>query len=301
MTLNFAIIGKTGQLGRALMRQIPLHGHDAVFYDRAACDLSDSPEILESFIANMGGVDAVIISAAYTAVDQAESDKDMAIRVNTLAPAAIARGCAERSIPLVHVSTDYVFDGTATTPYEPDHPTRPISVYGTTKLGGEQGIRDSGAKAAILRTAWVFDGTGKNFLTTMLRLAKDRDTLGVVGDQIGRPIYAGHLADACIRAAVKLCKNTKAHQGVFHVSGTGQPISWADFARAIFDGARKQISHDMTVNAIPTTGYPTPAARPAYSVLDVSLFEKIFDMSLPTWNEGLEAALAEWRHNNEVV
>ena len=301
MSLNLAVIGMTGQLGRALIRQIPLQGHKAEFYARSQCDLTDGSAKLEAFIESLKGVDAVIIAAAYTAVDNAESDIETAKKVNSEAPAAIARACAKRGLALVHVSTDYVFDGSAAVPYQPDHPTGPISVYGATKLGGETDILESGASAAILRTAWVFDGTGKNFLTTMLRLAETRDTLGVVGDQIGRPIYAGHLADACIRAAEKLCADAKAHSGVFHVSGTGEPISWAEFARAIFDRAAADIDHEMTVNAIPTADYPTPATRPAYSVLDVSSFEKIFDISLPTWEDGLQAALNEWRANKKSM
>jgi len=297
MGLRLAVIGKTGQLGRALARQVLVHGHVANFFERGQCDLSQNPEKTTAIIEALGEIDAVIIAAAYTAVDQAETDKETAFRVNGDAPAAIANACARRGLALVHVSTDYVFDGTAAAPYQPDHATNPISVYGASKRAGEEGILSSGAKAAILRTAWVFDGTGKNFMTTMLRLGKDRDAISVVGDQIGRPIYAGHLADACIRAAERLCQDGAAHQGVFHVSGTGDPISWADFARAIFSRAAPQLGHKVSVSDIPASAYPTPAARPAYSVLDTALFEKTFDIALPLWEDGLDEAYDEWLKN----
>jgi len=297
MGLNLAVIGKTGQLGRALIRQIPLHGHEATSYDRSQIDLSASESKIENFITDLTDVDVVIIAAAYTAVDKAESDFETAAKVNTNAPAAIARACAKKNIPLVHVSTDYVFDGSAPAPYQPGHPTRPINSYGATKLGGEEGILKSGAVAAILRTAWVFDGTGKNFLTIMLRLAKTYDRLDVVNDQFGRPIYAGHLADACIRAAEKLCDSGKNYSGVYHVSGTGPEICWAEFAEAIFIGAELsiEINHVTTVEFNKDKDISKIAPRPAYSVLDVASFEKIFDISLPTWEEGLHAALDEWQ------
>lgn len=271
------VIGRTGQLARALGRV--LDGRNAVFLDREALDLSRP-------VTELPSASGVIIAAAYTAVDKAESEPDLATRVNATAVGEIAALCAQTDTPVVHVSTDYVFSGEGHTPWRPDDATAPLGAYGRSKLAGEEALRASGARHAILRTSWVFDGTGGNFLTTMLRLSETRDTLGVVDDQIGRPTYAGHLAEACVAALGGLSDATA---GTYHVSNSGEPVSWADFATAIFDEA----GVDMTVNRIPSSDYPTPAKRPAWSVMDIADFEAVFGYTLPHWREGLRAAFDE--------
>lgn len=292
--MHIAVIGQTGQLARALISRASDHGVSVESYNRDALDLTQDADTIEAFIDNLK-TDAVIIAAAYTAVDKAEDDYETARAVNKLAPAAIARACARRDIPLVHVSTDYVFKGDATTPYTIDGSTDSINAYGRSKLAGEQAVMRAHNRAAIIRTSWVFDGTGKNFMTTMLKLGQTRDSLLVVCDQIGRPTYAGHLADSCFEIA-KAMQKSASLSGIYHVSGSGAPISWADFARAIFVQAQDALPHAVTVNPIPSSDYPTPAPRPAYSVLDISKYEAKLG-ALPDWRDGLEQAYKEWSEN----
>ncbi|PHR93600.1 MAG: dTDP-4-dehydrorhamnose reductase [Robiginitomaculum sp.] len=294
MKLNLAILGKTGQLAKALKQSVETQGHSAQFFDRKACDLNQSPEKIRAFINTLDKPDVLVIAAAYTAVDAAENDEKTAYAVNALAPTYIAEACATRNIPLVHISTDYVFAGDASTPYPVNTAAAPINVYGASKRAGEQGILNTGCHAVILRTSWVYDGYSKNFMTTMLRLAQTRTCIDVVADQIGRPTYAGHLADAVLKAAAGLHQGQTESQGIFHVSDTGTPISWAEFARAIFAIAKHKLPHKIEVTNIPSTHYPTPAQRPAYSVLDTNRFEQNFNCALPLWNEGLKKAYAEW-------
>ncbi|MDG1127002.1 MAG: dTDP-4-dehydrorhamnose reductase [Hellea sp.] len=289
MSLKFAVVGKTGQLARALQKEFAQSENKAIFYDREECDLSQNKSKIAEFMLTLPPVDAVILAAAYTAVDNAETDMQTAYAVNYVAPGEIAKACAVRNIPLVHISTDYVFNGAGTSPYTVDQDTDPVNVYGKSKRNGELAVIATDCDAAILRTSWVFDGSGKNFLTTMMRLSETCDILNVVGDQVGRPTYARHLAQASIAAAKGLLTNAEACRGIFHVSNSGNITSWAKFAEAIFAASNK----DITVNAISSSDYPTSAARPMYSVMDISLFEETFDFILPSWQEGISAALAE--------
>ena len=290
MSLIPAVIGKTGQLARAVLREGEALGHNITALDREAMALTANPVSIEAKIESLpSDLDAVIIAAAYTAVDMAETNPDIAYAVNAAAPAAIARACARHDIPLVHISTDYVFSGDGHQPYEPDDDTDPLGVYGASKLDGELAVLESGAKATILRTSWVFDGVGKNFLTTMLRLSETHDELRVVDDQIGRPTYAGHLALAALKAAETLANEPDFEPGIYHVTGGGEPISWADFAISIFESTDQNVH----VERIPTSEYPTPAERPSYSVLDTDSFERNFHHPLPDWQNGLTAALQE--------
>lgn len=289
--MRIAVIGQSGQLARALHTRTAARSLYAQFYGRDALDLTADAATITTFIDGLN-VDAVVIAAAYTAVDKAEDDRDIAFAVNAAAPTVIAKACAARGFALVHISTDYVFDGKGTDgPYAIHAPTAPINVYGASKYAGEQGVQDSGAKAAVLRTSWVFDGTGANFMTTMLRLGQTRDALSVVHDQIGRPTFAAHLADAVLEIlpAVQAGKAS----GLYHVTGTGAPISWADFARAIFDISADHRNHDITVTDIASKDYPTAAARPAYSVLDTSRFSREI-APLPDWQSGLKQAYKDW-------
>ena len=278
------IIGSRGQLGQALMQLSP----NAIGLWREQIDLSKSnlSDVLADHIKVSGGITGIINAAAYTNVDGAETEYDLAEKVNSDAPRQIAEFCADKNLPFVHISTDYVFSGQAVKPYTPDNSTAPINVYGQSKLDGELAVQRSGAIAAILRTSWVYDSANKNFLTTMLRISETRDQLSVVGDQVGRPTFAEDLAAAAMAALIALKTDPK-KAGTYHVSNTGDPISWAQFAQAIFKATGRTVS----VKAIPAIEYPTPAARPAYSVLDTSKFEQAFDHMLPDWKNGLERAV----------
>jgi len=289
--MSILVIGKTGQLARALDRE--LAGQNATFLDRAAFDLSADPDVLRSVL-DAGEIPTVIINAAaYTAVDAAEEDETTAYDVNSRAPKVLAQYCLEHEIPLIHVSTDYVFNGKKRMPYLPTDKVDPLGVYGSTKLAGEEYILHSGCKGAILRTSWVYDGYGKNFLTTMLRLAQSRTELRVVEDQIGRPTYTGDLAKACLTAA-KHSQKAGDSARVYHVSNTGIPTSWAGFAKSIFETAAEHLPHEMDVTGIPSHEYPTPAKRPSFSVMDCSDFERDMNVILRDWTAGMEDAITEW-------
>lgn len=289
--MKIAVIGKTGQLARALAAAIESSDDiEAVFYGRDALDLTSDAKTISAFIESLS-VEAVIIAAAYTAVDKAETDQDAAFAVNAAAPAIIAKACAAKNIALLHVSTDYVFNGTAKHPYAVDAPIEPLGVYGRSKADGEAAVLAAHPKAAIVRTSWVFDGSGANFFNTMLRVGAARESLTVVSDQLGRPTYAGHLARTMMDMLPALIGGTAS--GLYHVTGTGDVISWADFARAIFDINAGHRDHKVTVTDIPSSEYPTPAARPAYSALDTSKYESQFG-ALPDWQSGLKEAYKEW-------
>lgn len=275
------VFGKTGQVATELQAILP----DATFLGRDEADLSD-PAACARQIAVLSP-DAVINAAAYTAVDAAETDEDTAALVNGAAPTEMAKACAALGVPLVHISTDYVFDGSGQHPFTPDHATGPLGVYGKTKLAGEDGIRAVGGTFAILRTSWVFSAHGGNFVKTMLRVGATRDALTVVGDQVGGPTPARDIAKACII----ICERLKADQsasGTYHFSGAPD-VSWADFARVIFKEA------DMTckVEDIPTSAYPTPAKRPANSRMDCTQTQDTFGISRPDWRQAIEKVIKE--------
>ena len=285
MTLSKVLLfGRTGQAARALIAAGPARGVEVAAQGRDAADLSD-PDACAALVAQTDA-DAVINAAAWTAVDAAEDHEAEAHVINAEAPAAMARACAARNLPFVHLSTDYVFDGSAGHAWKPTDPTGPLSAYGRTKLAGERGVLESGARAVVLRTAWVFDGTGKNFVTTMLRLSETRDTLTVVGDQLGGPTPAAAIADACLTIAERLAAG--ATGGIHHFSGAPD-VTWADFARAIFEVAGR----DTVVTDIPTADYPTPAVRPANSALDCSGLQEAFGIRRPDWRAALNDILGE--------
>lgn len=274
------VFGKTGQLARELAMLAP----EARFLDRSEADLADPAACRDAILAASPKV--VINAAAYTAVDRAEAEEDLATAINGAAPGAMAQACAQLGIPLVHVSTDYVFDGLGEAPFAPDAPTGPLGAYGRSKLAGEQAIRASGAAHAILRTSWVFSAHGANFVKTMLRLAETRSELTVVADQIGGPTPARAIAKACMAIAAGLQADA-GKSGTYHFSGAPD-VSWADFARAIFRQAGKSVS----VQDIPTTQYPTPAVRPANSRMDCSTLST-FTLERPDWMAGLAEVIAE--------
>ena len=291
--MRLLLLGGNGQVGRELRRSLAALG-ELVVATRgggagdAAADF-DAPESLVGLIARIAP-DVVVNAAAHTAVDQAEQDRDAAFRVNAEAPAVLARACAARGALLLHYSTDYVFDGNATRPYREDDPTAPLGVYGESKLAGEVAIRDSGARHAILRTAWVYAAHGRNFLRTMLRLAGERDALRVVADQVGAPTPASWIADA---TAAMLRRGIDG-AGTWHVVADGE-TSWHGFASAIMREAVAAglLARAPSVLPIGTADYPTPARRPAYSVLDTARLQRDFGLRPPGWETGLRATLRE--------
>lgn len=297
---RIGIVGRNGQLARALSLECQQEHIEFASSSREECDMSGSPESIGGYLKSLGELDGIINASAYTAVDKAEEEAELAHKVNSDGVEALAKHCSRHSLPLIHVSTDYVFAGSSDKPYAPDDETNPINVYGKTKLAGENVILSSGANAGILRTSWVFDGVGNNFLTTMLRLRESRDELNVVADQIGRPTFARHLAQACLIALLKLRLSPKKQCEIYHVSGTGNPISWAEFAKTIFEKTDHLFERKMKVNEIPASEYPTPASRPAYSVMDNTKFEKVFNFKMPDWENGLNNALEEWAQKKGI-
>lgn len=288
MSLRIAVIGKTGQLARALLHEGEGLGHEIIAIGRDALDLTSPASEIEATIAALpSGLDALILAAAFTDVDGAETKPNLAYAINATAPAIIARVCAKLDIPLIHISTDYVFDGDADISYLPDDDTDPLGVYGASKLDGELAVLEAGARALILRTSWLYDGEGRNFLTTMLGLAKQGDAISVVDDQIGRPTFSRHLALAILKAADVFAQEPDIETSIHHITNGGEPVSWAGFAKAIF----KAKGLDIKVEDIPSSDYPTAAERPAFSVLDTDSFERTFHHPLPDWQAGLRAAL----------
>ena len=274
------VFGKTGQVATELQRL-----GDVVALGRDQVDLSDPAACADAIRTHAPRV--VINAAAYTAVDPAEEEEALATVINGDAPTGIARACAELGIPLIHISTDYVFDGTGDARWQPHDPTAPQNAYGRSKLVGEIGIRDSGAVHAILRTSWVVSAHGANFVKTMLRLSDTRDALNVVADQIGGPTPARDIAAACLKIAEQLIADPS-KSGIYHYSGAPD-ASWAEFARAIFDLAGRAV----TVTPIPTADYPTPAKRPLNSRMDCSAMKQVFGIPRPNWREGLNMILQE--------
>ena len=293
--MKLLLLGGNGQVGRELRRSLrPLGDVVVATRDGADADLAADFAAPRSLAALVREVmpDAVVNAAAYTAVDAAEADADAAFRVNAEAPAAIAAACAGIGARLVHYSTDYVFDGSASRPYREDDATAPLGVYGASKLAGEDAIRASGARHAILRTAWVYAAHGKNFLRTMLRLAGERDELRVVADQVGAPTPAAWIADA----TADVLRGGASASGTWHLVADGE-TNWHGFAEAIMREAHALgvLARMPRVLPIGTADYPTPARRPAYSVLDTTKLRRDFGIAPPDWREGLRATLREMR------
>ena len=272
------VFGKTGQVARELQQLGAV-----TTLSREKANLKN-PQACADAIRHHSP-DAVINAAAYTAVDQAEDEEAVATVINGDAPTAMAKACAELGIPFVHISTDYVFEGTGQDPWQPQDQTAPQNAYGRSKLAGETGIADSGGTYAILRTSWVVSAYGTNFIKTMLRLSATRDVLKIVGDQIGGPTPARDIAMACLQIAEQLTQDPS-KSGTYHFSGTPD-VSWEDFARKIFCQAGKPVA----VTPIPTTDYPTPAQRPLNSRMDCTATKKVFGIERPDWVTGLRTIL----------
>ena len=279
--MTLLVFGKTGQVATELARLAP----DALYLGRDEADLSDPAACAAAIEAHRP--EGVINAAAYTAVDRAEEEEALATVINGDAPGAMAQACAALDIPFVHISTDYVFDGSGRMPWRPDAPTAPLGAYGRSKLAGEQAVRGAGGAHVILRTSWVFSAHGANFVRTMLRLGREQDTLRVVSDQKGGPTPAADIADACLQV-FELLRKKSSKTGTYHFSGRPD-TNWAGFARVIFNMAGLVVA----VEEIPTSAYPTPAARPLNSRLDCAQLETVFGITRPDWKAGLVAVLEE--------
>jgi len=282
------ITGANGQLGRALAARVP-NEYDAIVADRLALNISDVGSV-NAWVRD-NSPEGIINAAAYTAVDKAEAESDLAKAANTDGPKNLAAVAAEQSIPIVHVSTDFVFNGNAGAPYRTDDALDPLSVYGVTKRDGEQEVLSAHeAKAAVVRTAWVYDSGGSNFVMTMLKLMQEKDSLGVVADQIGTPTYVHGLATACWTLL------NKELTGVFHWTDAGV-ASWYDFAVAIQEEALELgiLSRSIPINPLTTADFPTPATRPSNSVLDKTSTWQALGMTAPHWRDNLRLALATLR------
>lgn len=278
--MSLLVFGKTGQVSTEISQLA-----NVTSLGRDQTDLSDPAACAAAIHA--AKPDAVINAAAYTAVDRAEAEEDLATLVNGAAPGAMADACAKLGIPLVQISTDYVFDGQGDRPFTPDEETDPLGAYGRSKAVGEELVRKSGAIHVILRTSWVFSAHGNNFVKTMLRLSDTRDELGVVDDQIGGPTSARAIAQACLGIAEQL-KAVPDKSGTYHFAGAPD-ISWHGFASEIFEQAGKVIK----INAISTSEFPTPAARPTNSRMDCSSTFQNFGISRPDWKLDLTNILAD--------
>lgn len=290
--MTILVIGRSGQVARALLKPSQSHDLPFIFLGRDALDLSDATTI-EAAIARVSP-DAIINAAAYTAVDAAESDHEAARAINVTGPAFAAEIAAKRRIPFVHLSTDYVFDGTKNLPYVETDSTNPLNMYGLTKRDGEALILAHHPDAVILRTSWVYSPFGKNFLRTMLNLAQTRDSLSIVDDQIGAPTSALDIATACL-SIINAKLSGHEGRGVFHMTGEGE-TSWAGFAQAAFDHtAAWREGKVPNVTPIPTADYPTPARRPLNSRLNCDLLEATFGIRLPPWDKSMRETLAVLR------
>ena len=290
------VLGPRGQVGRALLSAL---GPRGLGLDRAVVNLAQPRTLGDALDRALGARKpaALFIAAAYTAVDAAEADQAAARTINGEAPGRLAEWASRRNIPVVHYSTDYVYPGTNRIAWREAVPTAPVNFYGQTKLAGEKAVAAGCGTHLIFRTSWVYDAQGKNFLNTMLRLGREKETLQVVSDQIGAPTYAPHLAAASLAGLERALNQPLFPAGVFHLCGGGPETSWHGFAEAIFAGAREKglplAVRDVV--AIPSANYPTPARRPLNSRLSTDKAESVLGVRLPPWRQGLAECLLEVR------
>jgi dTDP-4-dehydrorhamnose reductase len=289
--LRIAVTGKAGQVVTSLIERGSDAGHEVVALGRPELDLTDSASVARGLEAV--APDVIVSAAAYTLVDKAEVESELARSVNGAGAGAVALAAKALGVPLVHVSTDYVFDGTLGRPYLESDSTGPTGAYGSSKLEGEQAVLTThGNNSTVLRVAWVYSPFGANFVKTMLRLAEDRDEVSVVADQLGNPTSALDIADGIIRVAANLISDdNRALRGVFHMTAKGE-ASWADFADAIFAASAARGGPFARVKRITTANYPTLAIRPANSRLDCGLIARVHGLALPDWRGSLDAVIA---------
>lgn len=289
--MRVVVTGKRGQVVTALIERGPAASVEVVALGRPELDLAEPGDVRALFAE--ARPDVIVSAAAYTSVDKAETEPDLAFAINGVGAGVVADAVAALDIPLIHISTDYIFDGAKRSAWIESDPVAPLGVYGASKLAGEQAVLASGARAVILRVAWVYAPFGANFAKTMLRLSETRDRLGVVADQIGAPTSAFDIADGILAAAKRLAAPDAdaSLEGIFHMGAGGPDASWADFAEAIFDGAAARGGKRPAVDRISTADYPTPAKRPAQSRLQSSKLASAYGIALPDWRESLEIML----------
>jgi dTDP-4-dehydrorhamnose reductase len=288
--MRMLVTGREGQVVRSLIERGSAGGMEITALGRPDLDLRGGEDSIVAAIAAVRP-EVIVSAAAYTLVDKAESEADLAYAINERGPAAIARAARELRVPLIHLSTDYVFDGTSARPYMEEDLTNPDSVYGMSKLAGERAVLAGHADSVILRTAWVYSPFGSNFVKTMLRLAKGRDEIGVVSDQHGNPTSALDIADGVITVARNLVANRREElRGLFHMTGSGE-ASWAQFAEAIFAQSAASGGTTATVRHIRTEDYPTIARRPLNSRLNSDKLARVHGVRLPDWQSSLKAVV----------
>ena len=287
--LKILISGKTGQVAVELQKHLAGLG-ELIVLGRDVLDLSQPDQIRAQVRAHKP--DLLIIAAAHTAVDQAENEPELAFAINASAPGVFAEEAAALGIPLIHYSTDYVFDGSKPAPYTEDDATNPLGVYGKSKLAGELAIAASGAQHLILRTSWVYSTHGKNFLLTMQRLLQERSELRVVADQIGAPTWAGTIAQSTRALIERWQSGDAAAWGTYHLTASGE-TSWFGFTQAIAGHLTAQGKACATLEPIPASAYPTPAARPQNSRLDCSKLAREWGVTQPDWEAALSECVAE--------
>ena len=289
--MTILLTGAGGQVGREIQRQANQAGTSLVSMLRGQLDITDPDAVQQVVQKTRPGI--IVNAAAYTAVDKAEDEPERAFRINRDGAANLAEAAAQAGIPLIHLSTDYVFDGTNPRPYAETDTASPIGVYGNSKWEGEEAVRQHLSQHLIVRVSWVFGFYGHNFVKTVLRLTQDRDTLRVVADQTGGPTYAGHIADILLDLCRRIAAGDPIDWGTYHFCGN--PVtSWHAFAEAIVRSGRRLglIDHPVTVDAITTADYPTRARRPANSALDCHKLETVFARAPQAWQKGLDDMLA---------
>jgi dTDP-4-dehydrorhamnose reductase len=288
--MRVLVAGRTGQLAVALLERLPRDGHEVLALEAPELDLTDRDSIERAL--EQSSPEVVVNAAAYTAVDKAESQRELAFAVNAIGAGMLADAAGKRGLPFVHVSTDYVFSGDGGAPYAEDAQTGPTGVYGESKLAGERAVLAHNPRSAILRTAWVCGPHGANFVKTMLRLGAEREAVSVVADQQGAPTFAADLADAIARMLPRLTTAPAGDEGfgVFHLTGLPH-TTWHGFAEAIFAGAAARGHKVPKLSAITTAEYPTPARRPADGRLDCGRIARIHGIEAADWRQSLSACL----------
>ncbi len=287
--MRIVVTGLRGQVVASLLDRAAARA-EILPYGRPRLDLAAPSSIAGAL--HDARCDVIVNAAAYTAVDKAESDQEAAMQANAAGAGHVAESAAKLGVPLLHISTDYVFDGTSGRPYKEDDPTGPTGAYGRSKLEGEKLVLAAHPNSAVLRTAWVYSPFGANFVKTMLRLGETREEVGVVADQLGNPTSALDIADAILAIAARIVVDPSPElRGVFHMTGQGE-ASWADFAERIFEDAEKHGRGPVRVKRIATADYPTPAKRPANSRLDNGKLKAVYGVGLPPWRNSVSECVA---------
>lgn len=287
--MRIAVTGTAGQVVTSLLERGEAAGHEVIAIGRPDLDLADPASVARALEA--ARPDVIVSAAAYTAVDKAESESDLAFAVNGAGAGAVAQAAKILDVPVIHISTDYVFDGTLDRPYVESDPTGPTGVYGASKLAGEQAVLAAHDDSVVLRVAWVYSPFGGNFVKTMLRLAGDRDEVSVVADQVGNPTSALAIADGIVQVATNMVADgSPALRGIFHMTASGE-ASWADFAEGIFAASAVRGGPSASVRHIGTADYPTPAIRPANSRLDCGKIARVHGVTLSDWRMSLDEVM----------